>query len=39
VRAIAAEYGVAVNTARRAVELLKEAGLVTVEPGWGVFRA
>jgi DNA-binding GntR family transcriptional regulator len=39
VRAIATEYEVSVNTARRAVELLKVAGLVTVEPGWGVFRA
>ncbi len=39
VRELAEVYGVSVNTARRAVELLKDAGLVTVEPGWGVFRA
>jgi GntR family transcriptional regulator len=39
VRAIADHYDVSTNTARRAVELLKDAGLVTVEPGWGVFRA
>jgi GntR family transcriptional regulator len=39
VRAIADHYDVSPNTARRAVELLKDAGLVTVEPGWGVFRA
>jgi GntR family transcriptional regulator len=39
VRHLAKHYKVSINTARRAVDLLKEDGLVTVEPGWGVFRA
>jgi DNA-binding GntR family transcriptional regulator len=28
-----------VTTVRRALALLADAGLITVTPGWGVFRA
>ena len=31
------EFGIARNTARRAVEVLKDEGLVTVRQGWGTF--
>jgi DNA-binding GntR family transcriptional regulator len=33
------EFGIARNTARRAVEVLKDEGLVTVRQGWGTFVA
>jgi GntR family transcriptional regulator len=39
VRKIADHYHVAVSTARRAIGDLRDQGLVTVTPGWGVFRA
>lgn len=39
VREIAAEYDVSVTTARKALDVLATAGLVTVTPGWGVFRS
>ncbi len=39
VRQIAAEYEVSVTTARRAITVLSDDGLVTVTPGWGIFRA
>lgn len=35
---LAEVYGVAVSTVRRAVRILSEEGLVTVTPGWGMFR-
>jgi len=38
-RETAAEYGVALGTIRRAVEVLKDKGLVTVRPSKGVFIA
>jgi GntR family transcriptional regulator len=31
------EFGIARNTARRAIEVLKDEGLVTVRQGWGTF--
>lgn len=31
------EFGVARNTARRAIEVLTDEGLVTVRQGWGTF--
>jgi Bacterial regulatory proteins, gntR family len=37
VRKIAQEYGVSVGTARRALVLLKEAGLIVITPSWGAF--
>jgi GntR family transcriptional regulator len=39
VRALADTYSVSVTTVRRALALLADDGLVTVTPGWGVFRA
>ena len=33
------EFGIARNTARRAIEVLKDEGLVTVRQGWGTFVA
>jgi len=39
VRQIAEQYGVSIATARKALAVLAEAGLVRTEPGWGVFRA
>ena len=38
-REIAEQYGVSLATARKAVSVLAEEGLVTVTPGWGPFRA
>jgi DNA-binding GntR family transcriptional regulator len=38
-REIAEQYGVSLNTARRALTVLRDAGLVVITPGWGVFRA
>lgn len=32
-------YGVSRNTALRALRLLKDEGLVKIEPGWGAFVA
>jgi DNA-binding GntR family transcriptional regulator len=34
---IAQEYGIAKNTARRALTTLAEQGLVRIVPGWGTF--
>lgn len=31
------EYGIAKNTARRALNELRERGLVVIEQGWGTF--
>jgi DNA-binding GntR family transcriptional regulator len=39
VRQLAETYDVSVTTVRRALALLAHDGLVTVTPGWGVFRA
>jgi DNA-binding GntR family transcriptional regulator len=39
VRDVAAEYGVSVTTVRKALGILQADGLITVTPGWGVFRA
>jgi DNA-binding GntR family transcriptional regulator len=36
-RELAAEYGVAIGTARRAVEELRERGLVVTLPGKGTY--
>jgi hypothetical protein len=39
-RAVAAdaeEYGVSIGTARRALVVLREAGLIVVTPSWGAF--
>jgi GntR family transcriptional regulator len=36
---LAGEYGVNRNTALRALKLLAEEGLVTLEQGWGSFVA
>jgi DNA-binding GntR family transcriptional regulator len=38
-RALAQEYGVALNTARKAVAVLKDEGLVFTRKGWGTFTA
>jgi DNA-binding GntR family transcriptional regulator len=38
VRDIAEQYGVSLNTARKAVQVIADAGLVEVFPGYGVFR-
>jgi GntR family transcriptional regulator len=32
-------YGVSRNTALRALGVLRDEGLITVEPGWGAFVA
>ncbi len=37
VRKIAEEYGVSIGTARRALVVLREAGLIVVTPSWGAF--
>jgi GntR family transcriptional regulator len=37
ITALMQTYGVAKNTARKAVSVLAEAGLVRVVPGWGTF--
>lgn len=37
VRQIAGEYGVSIGTARRALALLSDEGLVVVTPSWGAF--
>lgn len=34
---ITQEYGVSRNTALRALRLLRDEGLITVEQGWGSF--
>ena len=39
VRDLAAMYEVSVTTIRKALAPLQADGLVTVTPGWGVFRA
>jgi DNA-binding GntR family transcriptional regulator len=38
-REIAGQYTVSIATARKALAVLAEEGLVVVTPGWGVFRA
>jgi DNA-binding GntR family transcriptional regulator len=37
VRKLAEQYGVSIGTARRAVAVLRDEGLVTVTPNWGAF--
>ena len=37
VRQIADEYGVSIGTARRALSVLSDEGLVVVTPSWGAF--
>lgn len=37
VRKIAEVYGVSIGTARRALVVLREAGLIEVTPSWGAF--
>jgi DNA-binding GntR family transcriptional regulator len=37
VRQLAEEYGVAIGTARRALTLLRDEGLIVVTPSWGAF--
>ena len=39
ITALMHEFGIARNTARRAIEVLKEESLVTVRQGWGTFVA
>jgi GntR family transcriptional regulator len=39
VRELAETYSVSVTTVRKALDLLLADGLITVTPGWGVFRA
>jgi GntR family transcriptional regulator len=39
ITALMHEFGIARNTARRAIEVLKDEGLVTVRQGWGTFVA
>lgn len=39
ITALMHEFGIARNTARRSIEVLKEEGLVTVRQGWGTFVA
>jgi DNA-binding GntR family transcriptional regulator len=39
VRDLATAYGVSVTTVRKALAPLQADGLITVTPGWGVFRA
>jgi DNA-binding GntR family transcriptional regulator len=39
VREIAEQYGVSIATARKALAVLAEDGLLVATPGWGVFRA
>jgi DNA-binding GntR family transcriptional regulator len=39
VRQLADAYGVSVTTIRKSLDLLQEERLITVTPGWGVFRA
>lgn len=36
---LAATYGVAASTVRKAVNVLKAEGLITGRPGWGMFVA
>jgi GntR family transcriptional regulator len=36
-RPLAREFGVAVVTVRKAMEVLREQGLIRTEPGWGSF--
>ncbi len=37
VRQLAEQYGVAIGTARRALTLLRDEGLIVVTPSWGAF--
>jgi DNA-binding GntR family transcriptional regulator len=37
VRQLAEEYGVAIGTARRALTVLRDEGLIVVTPSWGAF--
>lgn len=37
VRQLGEEYGVSIGTARRALAVLAEEGLVVVTPSWGAF--
>jgi DNA-binding GntR family transcriptional regulator len=39
VREIAGQDGVSIATARKALGVLAEAGLIVVTPGWGAFRS
>ena len=39
ITALMGEFGIARNTARRAIEVLKDEGLVIVRQGWGTFVA
>ena len=39
ITALMHEFGIARNTARRAIEVLKDEDLVTVRQGWGTFVA
>jgi DNA-binding GntR family transcriptional regulator len=39
VRELAGEYDVSIATIRKAVALLRNQGLLTVQPGWGIFRS
>jgi DNA-binding GntR family transcriptional regulator len=39
VREIAGQYGVSIATARKALGVLVEGGLIVVTPGWGAFRS
>lgn len=39
VRELAATYSVSVTTIRKALDVLLADALITVTPGWGVFRA
>ncbi len=36
-RPLAAEFGVAVATIRKAISLLRDEGIVRTEPAWGTF--
>jgi DNA-binding GntR family transcriptional regulator len=37
VRQLAEQYGVAIGTARRALTILRDEGLIVVTPSWGAF--
>jgi DNA-binding GntR family transcriptional regulator len=38
-RELADQYGVSINTIRKAATALKDAGLVVIYPGYGIFRS